>query len=120
MYKSRLQLEDEEEIIRYVKRDSIREIWYEVVSNEEENPRFLSRKEIRIKNFLEKEITKTYQNKEYSKLEYLYLEYFEVLEENPDLMKERLLDSMKQEIDERHYTLYELLLLFSKKKKLNN
>ena len=120
MYKSRLQLEDEEEIIRYVKRDNIREIGYEVVSNDEENPRFLSRKEIRIKNFLEKEITKTYQNKEYSKLEYLYLEYFDVLEENPDLMKERLLDSMKQEIDERHYTLYELLLLFSKKKKLNN
>ena len=54
------------------------------------------------------------QIKEYDKF------YFDVLEENPDLMKERLLDSMKQEIDERHYTLYELLLLFSKKKKLNN
>lgn len=119
IYKSRLQLEDEEEILRYVKKEEVREINYEVVS-EELKPSFLTRKEVRIKNFLEKEIDKTYQNKEYSKLEYLYLEYFDVLEENPDLMKDNLLKSMEQEIDEKHYMIYELLLLFSRKKKLNN
>lgn len=120
MYKSRLQLEDEEEIIRYVKKDIIKEIGYELISKNEEKTLFLTRKEIKIKNFLEKEINKTYQNKEYLKLEYLYLEYFDVLEENPKLMKQKLLESMKCEIDESHYKLYELLLLLTKKKKLNN
>lgn len=119
MYKSRLQLEDDEEIIRYVKKDDIRKISYEVI-NEEKKPTFFTRKEVRIKTFLEKEINKSYQNKEYSKLEYLYLEYFDVYEENPSLMRDNLLNSMEQEINEKHYVIYELLQLFSKKKKLNN
>ena len=119
MYKSRLQLEDEEEIIRYVKRENIKEISYELVSDEEQDI-FLTRKELRIKNFLEKEINRIYQNKEYSKLEYIYLEYFDILEEDPNLMKEKLLSSIEKEIDEKHYALYELLILSTKKKKLNN
>lgn len=119
MYKSRLQLEDEEEIIRYVKRENIKEISYELVSDEEQDI-FLTRKELRIKKFLEKEINRIYQNKEYSKLEYIYLEYFDILEEDPNLMKEKLLSSIEKEIDEKHYALYELLILSTKKKKLNN
>jgi len=118
-YKSRLQLEDEEEIIRYVKKEEVRNIKYEIIKDEK-TISFLTRKEAKIKNFLEKEINKTYQNKEYSKLQYLYLEYFDLLEENPKTMKDNLIKSMKKEIDEKHYIIYELVLLFSKKKKLNN
>lgn len=119
MYKSRLQLEDEEELLRYVKRENEQEIVYDIVSDEGELV-FLSRKEIKIRKFLDKEINKIYQNKEYSKLEYLYLECFDSIEKNPEIMKERLLNDIKYELDDKYFIIYELLLLFSQKKKLKN
>lgn len=117
MYKSRMLLEDEEEICKYAIREEEINLEYEVMEEKLINP-FFTRHERKVKKFLEREITKIYQQKEYSKLQYLYLEYFEILEENKNKMKEALLDSMKDSLNEKHFELYELLLILSKKKKV--
>ncbi len=116
IYKSRLLLDDEEEIIRYVSNEEKQKIEYQVVSPDFRMT-FFTRREMRVKNFLEREILKAYQNKEHSKLQYLYLEYFDEVEENLKFMKQKLLDSMECSLNQKHFDLYELLLLLTNKNK---
>lgn len=117
IYKSKLLLEDEDEIAHYALQEKEILIEYEVIQNHSYHT-FFTRRERKVKNFLEREIIKTFQNKELSKLQYLYLEYFDVIEQDLSIMKNRLLDSMKIHLDKKHFDLYELLLLLSRKKKV--
>ncbi len=116
LYKSKLLLEDEEELLRYQIEEENFPLEYQILY--EHQPTFFTRKEKKVKNFLEKEIEKTYQNKEQSKLQYLYLEYFDEVEEDLKKMKERLLQSMEVSLNKKHLVLYDLLLLLAKKKKV--
>ena len=74
--------------------------------------------EIEMKIYIFIIILKSFQNQELSKLQYLYLEYFDELEENSSLMVEKLLGSMNDSLDKKHFDLYELLLLLARKKKV--
>lgn len=113
--KSRLLLEDEEEIMKYVSQEEEEKIFY-VVLSKKEDPSFFTRKEKRVRHFLTREVIYSYEKKEYSKLRYLYLEYFNASEKNYKKMKEELLHSMDQTLNKKHFQLYELLLLLTKKK----
>lgn len=117
MYKSHLLLEDEEEVAKYVFNEKETTISYKVLSKEESKI-FFTRKERKIRNLIEREIIKTYQNQEKSKMQYLYLEYFDEMEQDICIMKTKLLDSMKENLNKKHFALYDLLLLLSKKKKV--
>lgn len=116
--RSKLQLEDEDEILRYSKRFNFSEVEYEIVGDRD-NYLFLTRREEMIKDFLTLEIDKIYQNKEFSKLEYIYLEYFDKLDDNREVMKNKLLDFINKEIDERCIYIYNLLHLSVKEGKLS-
>ncbi len=113
--KSRLLLEDEEEVGRYVLKEKEMNLSYQILEDRTSNT-FFTRKEWKIRNFLEREIISSYQKREKSKIEYLYLEYFDEVEQDLKVMKERLLDSMKCSLNKKHLDLYELLLLLTKKK----
>lgn len=117
IYKSRMLLEDEEEICKYAKTKEEIVLDYKVL-NEEVELSFFTRRERKVKNFLEREILKTYKQKEYSKMKYLYLEYFETVETDINIMKEELIKSMQESLNERHWKLYEMLLLLLQKKKV--
>lgn len=117
IYKSRLLLEDEDEINKYALHEKELELDYQVMDQEKKQT-FFTRQERKVKNFLEREIVKTFQNQEQSKMQYLYLEYFDEVEKDLDVIKKRLLESMKYSLNKKHFDLYELLLLLSKKKKV--
>jgi len=115
LFLSHLLPTDEEETSRYIKTEEEEEISY-VSLKQREHHTFFTREERKIKNFLEKEITASYQKKEYSKLRYLYLEYFEKEEENPKKIKEALLSSIQHHLTKKHLSLYEVLLMVKEKK----
>ena len=117
IYKSKLLPEDEEEVVRYILQEEEITVCYQILTKEE-NPTFFTRKEYRIKNFLEREIMRAYQNEEHSKLQYLYLEYFNEIEEDMTSIKDKLLMSMQTTLNKKHWNLYEMLLLLAKKKKV--
>lgn len=117
IYKSRLLPEDEEEICQYAFHEDKSEFCYQKVDSIELFP-FFTRKERKIKNFLEREILKSYEEKECSKLQYLYLEYYDSISDDLEFMKNQLIASMEDCLNQKHLNLYNLLLLLSKKKKV--
>lgn len=120
IYKSRVLLEDEDEIVQYAKQEQEIEMKYQVIGDSVLNETFFTRKERKVKNFLEKEILKSFELHEQSKLQYLFLEYFDEVEDDLLIMKTKLLNSMKCSLNQKHFNLYELLLLLSKKKKVKS
>ena len=75
MYKSSLLIDEEEEILEIGEDLVVMDIPYEVISKTN-NISYLTRKEEEERRFLTKEIKKIKQNKEKSKLNYLYKEFF--------------------------------------------
>ena len=52
-----------------------------------------------------------YQNKENSKLKYIYLEWFNKLEDNINLMYQNMLNKLNDKLTEKEYSIYELIKL---------
>ena len=80
--------------------------------------RFLTRKEIKMRKYLINEIKDSYRNKNLNKLKFLYTEYFDDNESNPEVMVNSLIDSMTNDLDDKHINLYNLLCLSHKKKQV--
>ena len=80
--------------------------------------RFLTRKEIKMRKYLINEIKDSYRNKNLNKLKFLYTEYFDDNESNPEVMVNSLIDTMTNDLDDKHINLYNLLCLSHKKKQV--
>ena len=52
-----------------------------------------------------------YKNKNYSKLKYIYLEWFNKLIDNIDEMYNNMLKSLENSLTEKEYNIYELIKL---------
>ena len=70
-----------------------------------------TRQEVKIKKLIYTEIVDVYQKKEFSKLKYIYLEWFKVLEENVELMYQKMLKKLEGNLTEVEYHIYELIKL---------
>ena len=112
---SRLQLVDEDEIMKYLKKEDIEDISYQILE-ENKNKRMFTKSEIKIKKFLEREILASYDACQFSKLKYLYLEYFEKEENNFLKIRDELLASVATHLTKKHFELYEMLRLSTDKK----
>lgn len=117
MYKSKLLLDEEDEIAMLADNLEITNLKYirnkQVLKN-----RFFTRRELVIKNYLTKEIEDSYKNKRYDKLKFLYQEYFDKeITSNKEIRKE-LLASIEDKIDNKHKELFNLLKLSTKKKQV--
>jgi len=117
MYKSKLLLDEEDEIAMLADNLEITNLKYirdkQVLKN-----RFFTRRELVIKNYLTKEIEDSYKNKKYDKLKFLYQEYFDKeITSNKEIRKE-LLASIEDKIDNKHKELFNLLKLSTKKKQV--
>lgn len=107
---SDLLIDDQEEILEEVKDNSIIMIDYDLISKKEEE-KFLTRKEINLKKVISREITNLYKNNDLSKLAYFYYEYFNIESDDIKLMYNNLISSLENEIDEKHFKIYEILKL---------
>ena len=116
LYKSAMLLDEEEEVLDIVEELEKIDLKYEVLDRSKEEL-YLTRREKEIKDFLLKELKKIKSNKEISKLNYLYEEFFS--KENLDFVSK--IDELKLEIEkdynEFHNKLYSLLKLTTIKKK---
>jgi len=108
IFRSKLLLDEEEEIATLVSNLDIYDIKYKKIKKVKER-NFLTRKESIIYNYLLNEIKSSYNEKEYSKLKYLYQEYFDKDSDSKINMCNELLDSLKN-INTRHKEIYELLI----------
>ncbi len=107
--KSSLILDDELNINEFIYNINIKKIEYEII--DKEKCLLETRQEIKVKKVLKAEIIKIYENKEYSKLKYLYLEWFNELLEDINLMKDNMLNKLNSHLTDKEYSIYELIKL---------
>ncbi|MCI8588221.1 MAG: DUF3603 family protein [Bacilli bacterium] len=115
--KSKLILEEEEDVLEIVEDMKLYDLPYNVISLDLSRS-FLTRKELKIRKYLKAEIEDAYHGGKYEKLKFLYGEYFEKEIDSYQRMEEELLASMEYFLDSKHVTLYELLRLSHKKKQV--
>lgn len=114
IYKSKLLIEEEEEIA--ILASNLEKFIIDFNPKEKVlEKRFFTRNELTIRKYLMKEIEDSYNKKNYGKLKYLYQEYFDKENSGYSKMKEELLNSMKSSIDDKHKNMYQLLKLTKKK-----
>ena len=88
----------------------IKDIAYTIIKAKK-NEVFLTRREVKIKKYLQDEIKKAYRAKDKNKLKYLYFEYFDEYSMEIDTIYEKLLGSLNDVIDKKHIHLYDVLKL---------
>ena len=113
--KSKLILDEEEDAINIGNKIKENELNIKILEYKKYNP-YLTRKEEKIKSFLEREINISYKNSNYNKLKYIYMEYFDSIKEDAKNMKEELIETLKQDINEKHIKICKLInMSYSKK-----
>ena len=117
IYKSKLLLDEEDEIAMLANNLEITNINYQK-KNRVLNNRFFTRKELIVRNYLYNEIVDSYNKKKYDKLRFLYQEYFDKDCLSYADMKDDLLNTINDSIDDKHKELFELLKLSTKKKQV--
>ena len=116
MYRSSLLIDEEEEILEIGEDLVIMDIPYEVITKNKKVS-YLTRKEEEERRFLTKEIKKIKQNKEKSKLNYLYKEFFIDDVESFNDKLTILEKEISKDYNSFHHKLYNLLKLTTIKKK---
>jgi len=97
--KSSLMVEDELNINEFIYSIKETKINYEIIKNDIFTKEI--RQEIKIKKILKLEINNMYEKKEYSKLKFIYLEWFNEILDNIDTMYNNMLNSIKNKLTEK-------------------
>lgn len=107
--KSSLMLEDELNINEFMYTINLSKIDYEILG--EEIIEKETRQELNIKRLLKIEIDTMYNKKEFSKLKYIYLEWFNELLDNVENMYCNMINKINDKLTEKEYKIYELIKL---------
>lgn len=117
IYRSHLLLDEEIEILEISERLQEQDISYQTLSCY--HPSFyLTRKEENMKKYLLRELKNTYQSHNDQKLHYLYSECFDDEEIEPKKMYEQFISSLKENFNEKHRRIYQLLKLSHTRKQV--
>ena len=111
--KSSILLEDELNIIEFSY--GMSKSTFEYLVLEEESKKSYTRQEEKIKHVLKCELDKIMNDKNYSKLKYLYIEWFQKLLNDNYKMYEEMINKLNGEITDKEYKIYEFI-----KKSYNN
>lgn len=107
--KSSLILDDELSINEFMYSINKSNLDYQIIGTETRSKE--TRQELKIKRLLKLEVQSMYEKKEYSKLKYIYLEWFNELKENVDSMYELMLNKINSTLTNKEYEIYELIKL---------
>ena len=107
--KSSLILDDELNINEFMYNINQIKIDYEIKGKE--IFRKDTRQDLKIKKILRLEINDMYENKEFSKLKFIYLEWFNELINDLEKMRDNMLNKLNKELTEKEYEIYELIKL---------
>lgn len=108
--RSKLLLEDEDEVNNYILRCETTDIDYKVL-NKYNYMNNLTRKESNIRNILLKDLKISYKKANYQKISYMYFEFFNKKKDNIEDMYNELLESITNNFNKNHLELYNVLLL---------
>jgi len=110
---SKLLPNEEDEVIEYSYSISPYKINYKVVKNIKKN-NFITRNELKIRDYIFKEINKIIKNNDIDKLNYMYLECFE--KTPPKDIKYNFLKELNNNWDNNYYKIYKFLkVIFTKR-----
>lgn len=107
--KSKLLLEENEDILELIDEMKISNIKYDIISLEKKE--FNTREEKKNTNFLLRELNILYKDNNTDKLKYLYYECFNKFNNNIDCILNEFKYFIKQNWDNKHKKLYDLLML---------
>lgn len=107
--KSSLMVDDELNINEFMYNIGKVKLDYKIINKDERSKE--TRQEIKIKRLLKIEVNKMYNNKEYSKLKYIYLEWFNEILDSIEKMYNNMLDKINENLTEKEYKIYELIKL---------
>lgn len=105
--KSSLTLDDELSINEFMYNILESNLNYTVLYNEEKDD--CLRQELKIKNILKHEIANIVKTKNYSKLKYLYLEWFMKIDNDYPNMVAKMLSRLDNNLGEKEYAIYEII-----------
>ena len=105
--KSSIFLDDEISINEFMYNISVTKLDYEVIKKD----KLLkdTRQEIKVKKLIKTEIESIYKNKNYSKLKYIYLEWFNELNDDVLEMKNKMLHKLDDNLTKKEYHIYDLI-----------
>lgn len=112
-YRSKLLLTEEDEVLCVSSRLKVMDIKYTIKEKRESTVR-LTRKELKIKNFLFEEINRLKKIKDYDMIKYLYSEYSEKEISDSNNAYRLLIDSLN-DINENHFVIYNILNMIKSK-----
>lgn len=117
--KSNLSIDEELEILDTIDNIKYTLIEYKLVKKNKKNKRFLTRNQIDVEKYLTKKIDSIKENKEYSKLKYIFYEIYN--EKNDDINKiyNKLIAVLKNN-DNKFKKLNEILTLIDNSKIMSN
>lgn len=107
--KSSILLEDELNINEFMYSINILNLDYIVL--EKERIRKETRQEEKIKKILRIEIDNMYKNNNKSKIKYIYLEWFDELSDNYDLMYNKMINKLNNKLTKKEYEIYNIFKL---------
>ena len=105
--KSSILLDDEININEFMYNIDITNIDYEIIKKDSVFKE--TRQELNIKKIITLEINSMYSKKEYSKLKYIYLEWFNKIDDNYSKMYQTMLNKLNNSLTEKEYHIYELI-----------
>jgi len=107
--KSSLMIEDELNINEFMYTINLNKLDYKILGTEKLEKE--TRQELNIKKLLKLEIDSIYNKKQFSKLKYIYLEWFNELLDDIDIMYKNMLNKINENLTEKEYNIYELIKL---------
>ena len=105
---SSLLLDEEEEVNEISSRVPLIKLEYNIIEKNQEND--LTRNELKVLNYIEKDLHNSYKKKDLNKLKYLYYEYFNKENDSIEDIYQALLDTLNN-YNNKHNNLYKLIKL---------
>lgn len=102
---------DEIDVLDFCDKVSEFDINYKVIKNINPDINYLTRKEIKIQEFLIKEIDSLYKNNNYDKISYYYYEYYNEKSSDIDDMYLKLVNSLLNDFNTNWLKIYDLVKL---------
>lgn len=102
---------DEIDVLDFCDKVSEFDINYKVIKNINPDINYLTRKEIKIQDFLIKEIDSLYKNNNYDKISYYYYEYYNEKSSDIDDMYLKLVNSLLNDFNTNWLKIYDLVKL---------
>lgn len=111
---STLLIDEEKEILKFSNKMDIINIDYKIIEKNYRKEIYLTRKELKIKTKLKKEITNLYKNNKIEQLNYYYYEYFNKISNNKEEVYNNLINTLEN-INNKHIYLYEISNMLNNK-----